>query len=165
MDQTNAIIDCDVSRLNFPLRPLHARQGHNFVARFRRVPADVTRLYVRLFKAGGAYYDVTAQEHADGTWTARIPAACFPSTCETEYEVHATAADDEPCAIGRGRLSVGPFSTTAAPAEPGAVQEVARIPCRGGGSVDVVMTWDGYEWVPEAVAAATANDGGKEAGE
>lgn len=164
MDQMNAIIDCDVTRLNFPLRTLQARQGHNFVARFRRVPADATRLYVRLIKPNGAYYDVTAREHADGTWTVRIPAACFPAAGEFEYEVHATAADDEPAAIGSGRLFVRPFSTTLTPAEPGAVQEVARIPCEGGGFVDVVMKWDGYEWVTEAVAAATANDN-KEAGE
>lgn len=159
MDQTNAIVDCDATRLNFPLRAFRARQGHNFVARFRRVPADATGLFVRVFKADGAYYDVTAHEHADGTWTARIPAACFPAAGESRYEVHATAADGEPCALGEGRLSVAPFSTTTAPVEPGAVQEVAQIPCAGGGFVQVVMKWDGYEWMPEAVASATANDG------
>lgn len=159
MDQINAEIDCDISRLDFPLRPFKARQGHNFVALFRRVPADVTGLFVRVFKTNGAYFDVTAHEHPDGGWTVRIPAACFPSAGESRYEVHATAADDQPAAIGEGRLLVQPFSTTTAPVKPGTIQEVAQLPCAGGGFVQVVMKWDGYEWMPCAVHDATANDG------
>lgn len=165
MDQANAIVDCDVSRLDFPLRALKARQGHGFVAVFRRVPADVTRLYVRVFKGHGAYFDVTAHEHLDGAWSARVAAACFPEAGEFRYEVHATAADGQPCAIGEGRLKVDPFSTTTVPVAVGTVQEVAQLPCAGGGFVQVVMKWDGYEWMPEAVASATANEAGEEAGE
>lgn len=159
MDQINADVSCDVSRLDFPLRPFKARAGHNFVARFRRVPADVTGLFVRVFKEGGAYFDVTGHEHPDGRWTARIPAACFPMPGETKYEVHATAADGQPAAIGEGLLVVAPFSTTTNPIEPGTVQEVAQLPCAGGGFVQVVMKYDGFEWMPEAVVSATANDG------
>ena len=159
MEQVNAEIDCDVSRLDFPLRAFKARQGHNFVAHFRRVPADVTGLFVRVFRENGAYYDVTAHEHPDGGWTARIPAACFPAAGEFRYEVHATAADDQPAAIGEGRLEVRPFSTTTAPKAIGEVQEVAQLPCEGGGFVQVVMKWDGFEWMPGAVHSATANDG------
>ena len=86
MDQINAVIDCDVARLDFPLRPWKARVAHNFVALFRRVPADVTGLFVRLFKADGSYFDVTAHEHADGilvpraspqSWTAST--RCMPT--------------------------------------------------------------------------------------
>lgn len=151
MDQVNAIVDCDVERLNFPLRPFFARAGHNFVARFRRVPADVTALFVRLFRENGAYFDVTAHEHPNGDWTARIPAACLPLKGDYIYEVHATASDDEPAAIGEGRLTVGSFSTTTTPIQPGTVQTVAQLPCEGGGFVQVVMKWDGFEWMPEAV--------------
>lgn len=159
MEQINAIVDCDVARLDAPLRPWKARQGHNFVALFRRVPADVTGLFARVFKADGAYFDITGHEHPDGGWTVRIPAACFANAGEFRYEVHATAADDQPAAIGEGRLAVASFSTTTAPIEPGTVQEVAQLPCEGGGYVQVVMKWDGYEWMPEAVKSATANDG------
>lgn len=159
MDQINAEVDCDVSRLDFPLRPFKARAGHSFVALFRRVPADVTGLFVRVFKGNGAYFDVMGHEHPDGGWTVRIPAACFPSTGEFSYEVHAVAADDQPTAIGEGRLLVGPFSTTTAPVAPGTVQEVAQLPCEGGGFVQVVMKYDGFEWMPEAVVSATANNG------
>ena len=159
MEQINASVDCDVARLDAPLRPWKARQGHNFVALFRRVPADVTGLFARVFKENGAYFDITGHEHPDGGWTVRIPAACFPNAGEFRYEVHATAADDQPAAIGEGRLSVAPFSTTTTPIEPGTVQEVAQLPCAGGGFVQVVMKWDGFEWMPEAVASATANDG------
>lgn len=159
MDQINAEVDCDVSRLDFPLRAWKARQGHNFVALFRRVPADVTKLFARVFKSNNAYFDVTAHEHPDGGWTVRIPAACFPFEGEFKYEVHATASDDQPAAIGEGRLLVQPFSTTTDPVEPGTVQEVAQLPCEGGGFVQVIMKWDGHEWMPGAVHSATANEG------
>ena len=128
MDQINAEIDCDVSRLDFPLRAMKARAGHNFVALIRRAPADVTGLFVRVFRENGAYFDVTAHEHPGGEWVARIPAACFPAPVESRYEIHATAADDQPAAIGEGRLVVAPFSTTTSPIEPGTVQEVTKIP-------------------------------------
>ncbi len=158
MEQINAVIDCDVSRLDFPLRAMKAKAGHNFVALIRRAPADVTGLFVRVFKDNGAYFDVTAHEHPGGEWVARIPAACFPAPMESKYEIHATAADDQPAAIGEGRLVVAPFSTTTLPLPVGTVQEVAQLPCEGGGYVQVVMKWDGFEWMPEAVPSATAND-------
>ena len=151
MEQINAVIDCDVSRLDFPLRAMKARAGHNFVALIRRAPADVTGLFVRVFRENGAYFDVTAREHLGGEWVARIPAACFPAPVDSKYEIHATASDDQPAAIGEGRLVVAPFSTTTSPIEPGTVQEVAQLPCEGGGFVQVVMKWDGFEWMPEAV--------------
>ena len=160
MDQINAEIDCDVSRLDFPLRTMKARAGHNFVALIRRAPADLTGLFVRIFRADGvSYFDVTAHEHPGGEWVARIPAACFPMPAESKYEIHATAADDQPAAIGEGRLVVAPFSTTTSPIEPGTVQEVTQIPCEGGGYVQVLMKHDGFEWVPCAVYSATANNG------
>lgn len=159
MEQINVVIDCDVSRLDFSLRAMKARTGHNFVVLIRRVPADVTGLFVRVFRGNGAYFDVTAHEHPDGEWVARIPAACFPMPAESKYEIHAMASDDQPAAIGEGRLVVAPFSTTTTPIEPGTVQEVAQLPCVGGGFVQVVMKWDGFEWMPEAVHSATANNG------
>lgn len=160
MDQVNAVIDCDVARLNISLRPWFARQGHNFVVDFRRVPADVVKLFVRVFRANGAYFDITANEHQDGRWTARVPAACFGEVGDFSYEVHATAADDQPCAIGEGRISVGPFSTTTTPVEPGEIQEVQQLPCEGGGFVQVMMKWDGFSWVPCAVYnAGVVEDG------
>ena len=151
MEQTNAIVDCDVSRLDFPLRTFKARQGHNFVALIRRVPADVTGLFVRLFKAHGSYFDVTAHEHPGGEWTARISAACFPAVCDTRYEIHATASDDEPAAIGEGRLVVAPFSMTTTPVEPGMLQHVAELPTADGGTVQVVMVYNNGTWTMQAV--------------
>jgi hypothetical protein len=162
MEQINALVDCDVARLNVPLRTFYARVGHNFVARFRRVPADVTRLFVRVFRANGAYFDVSANGLATGEWVARIPATCLGDVGSFKYEVHATAYDDEPCAIGVGRLVVGPFSTTTNPDKPGVIQKVAELPCEGGGYVQVVMKWDGFAWVQEAVYNASTNEGGAE---
>lgn len=151
MEQVNAIVDCDVARLDRPLRPFKARQGHGFVALFRRVPADVEGLFVRVFRSGGEYFDVTAHEHRGGEWTARVPAACLASEGEFGYEVHATASDGQPCAIGAGRLAVEAFSTTAAPTE-GAVQKVAELPTADGGTVQVVMVYSDGEWKMRAVA-------------
>lgn len=151
MEQINAIVDCDVSRLDFPLRAWKARQGHNFVALFRRVPADVTKLFARVFKADGSYFDVDGHEHRDGGWTVRVPSTCFPSVGESKYEVHATASDDEPAAIGEGRLVVQSFSVTSTPAEPGAVQRVTELPTADGGTVQVVMVYDDGVWKMQAV--------------
>lgn len=151
MDQTNAIIDCDVARLNVPLRPFFARVGHNFVAVMRRVPADVTGLYVRIFKAGGAYYDISGVEHRDGTWSARIKGVCFPAAGVFKYEVHALACDDSPVALGEGVLHIADFSTTNTAVEPGTQQLITEIPCQGGGTVQTVMVWDGFTWVLQAI--------------
>lgn len=150
MDQINARVDCDVSRLDFPLRPFKARAWHNFVVLFRRVPADATGLFVRIFRDNGAYFDVTGHEHPDGGWTVRIPAACFPNVGEFSYEVHATASDDQPAAIGEGRLVVDAFSSGAPPTE-GEVRQVSELPIEGGGTVQVVMVYEDGAWKMRAV--------------
>lgn len=153
MEQINAVVDCDITRLNAPLCPFFARVGHSFVALFRRVPADITGLFVRVFKANGSYFDVTAHEHADGTWLARIGAACFPAELDGKYEVHAYAADDQPTAIGEGRQVVQPFSATAAAGAvaEGETQQVATLPTADGGTVQVVMVYADGEWRMQAV--------------
>lgn len=153
MEQINAQVDCDITRLNAPLRPFYARVGHSFVALFRRVPADTTGVFVRVFKADGSYFDVTAHEHADGTWLARIGAACFPAVVDGKYEVHAYAADDQPTAIGEGRLVVQPFSATAAvgTVPDGTVQQVAELPTSSGSTVQVVMVYADGEWQMQVI--------------
>jgi hypothetical protein len=153
MEQINAQVDCDITRLNAPLRPFYARVAHSFVALFRRVPADTTGVFVRLFKADGSYFDVTAHEHADGTWLARIGAACFPAELDGKYEVHAYAADDQPTAIGEGRLVVQPFSATAAvgTVPDGTVQQVAELPTSSGSTVQVVMVYANGAWQMQVI--------------
>lgn len=153
MEQINAQVDCDITRLNAPLRPFYARVAHSFVALFRRVPADTTGVFVRVFKADGSYFDVTAHEHADGTWLARIGAACFPAVVDGKYEVHAYAADDQPTAIGEGRLVVQPFSATASAGSvpDGTVQQVAELPTSSGSTVQVVMVYANGEWQMQVI--------------
>ena len=153
MEQINAAVDCDITRLNAPLRPFYARVAHSFVALFRRVPADTTGVFVRVFKEDGSYFDVTAHEHADGTWLARIGAACFPAELDGKYEVHAYAADDQPTAIGEGRLVVQPFSATAAvgTVPDGTVQQVAELPTSSGSTVQVVMVYADGEWQMQVI--------------
>ena len=112
-DQTNAVVDCDVARLNAPLRPWFVRAGHNYVVRFRRIPADATGVFVRIFREGDAFFDVDAIFHFSGEWSVRLAASTFPAAGTFRYEVHAVASDDEPCAIGEGQIEVAPFSTAA----------------------------------------------------
>jgi hypothetical protein len=151
MEQINAQVKVDVTRLHFPLRPFYARQGHNFVAVFEDVPADMSGVFVRIFKANGEYFDVTAVEHLSGLWSVKIPGGCFPEVGTFKYELHALSSDLTPAALGEGVLNVASFSVTSAAIEPGTQQPVALIPCEGGGYVQTVMTFDGYEWVLKAL--------------
>lgn len=118
MEQVNAVVDCDVARLNIPLRPWFARTGHGFVALLRRVPADVTQVCARVYTSETEYEEVAAQEHADGSWQVRCPADLFPAAGELRYEVFGTASDDEPCALGEGRLCVQAFGPQEEPEPP-----------------------------------------------
>ena len=151
MEQINARVRCDVTRLHIPLRPFYARQGHNFVALFEAIPADVSGVFVRVFKENGAYFDITAAEHPNGEWTARISGVCFPETGTFKYELHGVACDDTPAALGEGVLNIAPFSVTSESLKPGTQQSVATIPCEGGGSIQTVMVWDGFTWVLKAL--------------
>ncbi len=154
--RVNAFVDVDPCRLDAPLRAFEARQGHSFAALLRRVPADVSKVFCRVFRENGAYFDITALDQRGGDWRVTIPAACFPTVGTFKYELHATAlTDGDPVALGEGRLTVATFSTTTNPEAVGTVQPVAEIPCEGGGKVQIVMKWDGYEWMPEAVSSAS----------
>lgn len=151
MDMVNAVIPLSPDRLNFPLRPWMARQGHGFVAKFSNVPADITGLYVRIFKEDGAYFDQSGVEHRDGTWSVRVKGVCFPVVGEFKYEVHAKGCDDEPVALGDGLLCVQAFSITNDALPVGTQQLVTEMPCEGGGVVQTVMVWDGFTWVLQAI--------------
>lgn len=150
MEQTNVIVDCDVTRLDVPLRSWKARQGRNFVALLRRVPADMTGVFARVFRANGEYFDVSAHEHLGGEWTVRIPASCFPSVGDFRYEIHAVASDDQPAALGEGRLAVDAFSSGTTPTE-GEIRQVAELPTEDGGTVQVVMVYEDGAWKMRAV--------------
>lgn len=108
MEMVNAEVDCDVARLNVPLRTWRARQGCAFVARLRRVPSDVGGVFVRVTNTV-ASTDCLAHLHADGSWIVQAPPSAFPSAGEFSYTVHAQTADGEPCAIGEGRVKVEVF--------------------------------------------------------
>lgn len=151
MDLLNAKIIIRPERLNYPLATIEARQGHGLVAKITNAPADVTGVFFRIFKKDGAYFDISANEHMDGTWTVRIKGVCFPDVGQFSYEIHAKGCDDDPIALGAGVLNISPFSITNEAVEPGTQQVVAEIPCKGGGVVQTVMEWDGYEWVLSAI--------------
>lgn len=160
MEQTNATVRVDAARLNFPLAPLHARAGHSFRMLLAGVPADVEGVYVRLFRPDGAYYDVRANEHAGGAWTAYAVGTCFPAAGRSSYEVHAEDARGNPTALGAGTLDVAPFSASSSPSEPGAPVRVCEIPTKDGALVQIRMVLDDAgEWVYEAVLP---EGGGKE---
>ena len=155
MEMYNAIIDIDVERLNLPRRPIFVRQSHAHALKLRGVPADVTNVYVRLFRANGAYFDVAAHEHPDGTYSVRIPSGTLPDVGEFPYEVHARDRMNDSVALGEGTLHVQSFTTTTNPDKPVEPQVVTEMPCEGGGVVQVVQVWDGYDWVQKAIVKET----------
>ena len=121
MDQVNAIIDLDVTRLNFPLRPMYAKRYKSFVALLKNAPDDVQAVKVRVWKANdpNVYYDFPCNPKPDGSWLCYIIGTAFPESGAARYEVHATDAKDNPTALGAGEVLVGAFAYTNVPATPG----------------------------------------------
>ena len=153
MDQADDIIDLCMERHKKPLRHIRPRAAHGFVAVLRNVPSDVTDAYIRVFipEGHGAYHDVRGHERPNGDWIVRIPPLCIPTAGETKYEVHGQTAEGWPFAGGEGPCTVAPFSIGTAPAEEGEPQTVAELPVEGGGRIQVVMVWDGYDYVMKAI--------------
>lgn len=152
MEQINAYIELSPQRLVRPLATAFPRRGHSFVFAFTRAPADVIGLFVRVFRPNGAYFDVPANWHSELRYhSAYAIGTCFPDVGDARYEVHATDARGNPTALGAGALRIADFSTTASPAETGDPVQVAQIPARGGGFVNVLMVKDEHgQWVYEA---------------
>lgn len=152
MDRVNAIINCNVMRLDRDAETIHARVGHSLRIAAKGVPSDVTGLFIRLFRPDGAYYDVPGNEHPNGIWTIYAIGTTVPSEGDSRYEIHASDAYGNPAAIARGRMKVLPFSTTGTPAEPGEVMTIAQIPTADGAMVQVRMVKDeSGSWVYQAV--------------
>lgn len=148
MDQVNAIIDLDVTRLNFPLRPMYARRYKSFVALLRNVPDDVQAVKIRLWEAGeqNVYYDIPCNPKPDGSWQCYIIGTAFPVPGASRYEIHATDAKDNPTAIGAGEVLVSPFAYTDVPATPGARVDVDTIHDANGNVYVIRAVYDGENW-------------------
>ena len=147
-DQVNAIIDLDVTRLNFPLRPLYARRYKSFVALLRNAPADVQAVKIRLWKAGeeNFYYDFPCNPKPDGSWLCYIIGTAFPESGASRYEVHATDAKDNPTALGGGEVLVGAFAYTNVPATPGSTVDIETIHDANGNVLILRAVFDGENW-------------------
>ena len=148
MDQVNAIIDCDVTRLNFPLRPFYARRYKSFVALIRKAPDDVQAMKIRVWKAGDAnvYYDFPCNPKPDGSWLCYIIGTAFPESGASRYEVHAADAKDNPTALGAGEVLVGPFAYTEDTATPGAKVDIETIHDARGNVLILRAVYDGENW-------------------
>lgn len=148
MDQVNAIVDCDVTRLNFPLSPFYVRRYKSFVALLRRVPADVQSVKIRVWKAGepNVYYDFPCNPKPNGEWLCYIIGTAFPEAGAARYEVHATDARDNPTAIGCGEVIVGSFSYTDVPTTPGAKVDIETIHDARGNVLILRAVYDGKNW-------------------
>ena len=148
MDQVNAIIDIDVTRLNFPLRPMYARRYKSFVALIRNAPDDLQAVKIRVWKAGteNCYYDFPCNPKPDGSWRSYIIGTAFPDVGASRYEVHATDAKGNPTALGRGEILVGKFAYTDVPATPGAEIDIETIHDREGNVLILRAVYDGENW-------------------
>ena len=148
MDQVNAIIDCDVTRLNFPLRPFYAKRYKSFVALIRNAPADVQAVKVRVWKANdeNVYYDFPANPKPNGEWLCYIIGTAFPESGASRYEVHATDAKDNPTALGGGEVLVGAFAYTDVSATPGATVDIDTIHDSHGNVLILRAVYDGENW-------------------
>lgn len=151
MDQLNARINIRPDALQFPLSTVHTRLGMSAVLRLYGVPDDVTGVFVRIFKRDGAHFDIPTNLHTDGTRCAYVIGTCFPDTGATYYEVHATDARGNATSLGRGMVWTRPHSVTGTPIAPGEAVQVAQIPAKSGGMVNVYMVQDEFgSWVYEA---------------
>ena len=148
MDQVNAIIDLDVTRLNFPLRPMYAKRYKSFVALFKNAPDDVQAVKVRVWKANdpNVYYDFPANPKPDGSWLCYIIGTAFPESGAARYEVHATDAKDNPTGLGGGEVLVGAFAYTNVPATPGAAVDIETIHDAHGNVLILRAVYDGENW-------------------
>lgn len=127
MDQLNAVIRVDVSRLNFPTATIHARIGSEFVARFRGVPDDVTNAVLRVYNVGSGYNDINCHRCTNGDIFCRIPGACFLTTGSAHYELRADAASGNGTAISVGLIEVGAFSWDGTPVPPGPPVVITKV--------------------------------------
>lgn len=153
MELSNAIVSVSPMRLDIQLARIHARIGHSAIIRIVRVPDDIQRLFLRVFKADHTYFDIPANEHkTPGVWTARVIGTCFPETGEVKYEVHAEDAEGNSTALGEGIVAIAAFSTTTSPVAVGSPVTVAQVPTPSGSMVQVQMVQDeNGQWVFQAV--------------
>lgn len=135
MDQTNARIYLDPANLGVPCRKMAARCGMDFVAELQGVPDDVTDVTVRVCPvlAAGSFYEFPAARSDAGYWRCRILGAAFPAEGSGWYEVRAVSAAGNATALGRGRLTVHPFSAGVAVPVDSRRRAIMAIPDENGG--------------------------------
>jgi len=97
------------------------------------IPDDVTSVVLRIFKTDlTSHYDIPVGRHPNGAGIAYAIGTCFPDVGEAKYEIHAYDAHGNMTALGDGKVSVSPFSTSGAPIEPGQPVYVTEIPDANG---------------------------------
>ena len=146
MDQVNAIVKLDVSRLNFPLVPFYARQLHSVVAEIVGAPADVTGVGIRLYTPSGGYYLAPCNPRPNGNWRVRIPALYFPEVGAARYEVFGTDYTGDSTALGSGEVLVGEFGTDTPAEIAGGVLPTLTISDEYGAQHRIVAVKVDDEW-------------------
>lgn len=135
---TNAVVQLDIKNLNKPLKPLTPRFAASYGVRLTNVPPDVSGVFLRLFTAGGGYFDAPGNVDDNGDVNVEIVGTCFPAVCRTYYEVHGTDGNGAATALGVGDMTVGPFSAGNTPQPQGSVISVATLPDATGALHQVV---------------------------
>ena len=143
MKNIHAEIEIDITRLNFPLRTLYARQHGTFRAAIVNAPGDLSGVFLRVLSAdGSSYRDFAAVPSPEPTrWLVTIPAFALAEVGSVTYEIHADA-DGEKYALGRGTVAVSPFTAGGESPSFGTPVQVAQMPTKDGGWVNCVAVMD-----------------------
>lgn len=151
MDQINGTVECDVGHLYRQPAKLFARQGASYVLAAKRIPGDLTQVFLRVFRPDGAYHDIMGNEHPFYR-SFYVIGTCFPQAGEAYWEIHATDARGNPTAVASGPLVIHPFSAGGVPVKPGDTIPVCQIPTPDGAMVQVQMVKDETgHWTYQAI--------------
>lgn len=144
MNQINATINIDPTRLNIPRRAVFALRYHSVTLELVKVPDDVTSIVFRVFKTDGcSYFDIPAHRRPDGTALVYVIGTCFPDPGDVKYEIHAYDARGNMTALGFGMLKVDQFTESGRPIEPGASVPIQTIFDRSGAQHTIMAVPDG----------------------
>lgn len=141
----NAEIAVKPTRLNFPLKTLWARQYASFRAIITGVPKDLSAVFLRIVSSDNtSYSDFSAimLPEQPNAWRVSIPAVSLVNTGSFIYELHGTTDDEQKAALGRGTITVQPFTAGDSAATIDTPVVVAQLPTRDGNWVNCWATMD-----------------------
>lgn len=144
MNQINATINIDPTRMNRPRRAVFAMRYHSVSLELKNVPDDVTSIVFRVFKTDKhSFFDIPAMRRPDGTALVYVIGTCFPDAGDVKYELHAYDSRGNMTALGFGTVSIDQFTESGEPIAPGASVPIMTIFDEDGGQHTIKAVPDG----------------------